>query len=135
MKDGESCILNQSNPARDTLDLIADKWTILVIFALRNGERRFAQLHRDIEGITQKMLIQTLRTMERNGLVERKVYAVVPPRVEYRLSKIGLSLKPLLNLISDWSEENLKKVAAARKAYDRAKKKETAPEAKHSSDK
>lgn len=129
MKDGKPCILSQSNPSRETLDLIADKWTILVIFALRNGERRFAQLHRDIEGITQKMLIQTLRTMERDGLVERKVYPVVPPRVEYRLSKIGLSLKPLLNLISDWSEANLKKVAASRKAYDLAKKKGTALEA------
>ncbi|EIP96605.1 putative transcriptional regulator [Opitutaceae bacterium TAV1] len=124
MKDGEPCLLNQNNPSRETLDLIADKWAVLVIFALREGERRFAQLHRDIEGITQKMLIQTLRGMERDGLVERKVYPVIPPKVEYRLSPLGLSLKPLLALISDWSKANLKKVHAARQRYDRARKKD-----------
>lgn len=123
MRDGEPCLLNQDNPSRETLDLIADKWAVLVIFALREGERRFAQLHRDIEGITQKMLIQTLRSMERDGLVERKVYPVIPPKVEYRLSALGLSLKPLLVLISDWSAANLKKVHAARKVYDRADQK------------
>jgi DNA-binding HxlR family transcriptional regulator len=118
MKDGEPCVISQSNPSRETLDLIADKWTILVIFALRDGEMRFGELHRAIDGITQKMLIQTLRSMERNGLVFRKIYPVVPPKVEYRLSPLGMSLKPLLNLISDWSEENLKKVYDARANFD-----------------
>jgi DNA-binding HxlR family transcriptional regulator len=70
MRDDEPCILDQSNLTLETLNLIADKWVILVIFALRKGERRFAQLNRDIEGVAQKMLIQTLRSMERNGLVE-----------------------------------------------------------------
>lgn len=129
MRDGKPCILDQSNPARETLNLIADKWVILVIFALRNGERRFAQLSRDIEGVTQKMLIQTLRSMERNGLVERKLYAVVPPKVEYRLSPLGTSLKPLLIMIDDWSAENLEKVRAARETFDRRQDKVAAQNA------
>ena len=118
MRDGQPCILDQTNPSRETLDLIADKWTNLVIFALRVGERRLAQLRRDIEGITEKTLIQPLRGMERNGLVQRKIYPVVPPKVEYRLSALGRSLTPLLILISDWSEANLPEVHAARAAFD-----------------
>ena len=118
MRDGQPCILDQTNPSRETLNLIADKWTILVIFALREGGHRFAQLRRDIEGIIEKMLTQTRRGMERNGLVERKVYPVVPPKVEYRLSTLGRSLTPLLILVSDWSEANLPKVHAARLAFD-----------------
>jgi len=118
MRPGEPCILSQDNPARETLDLIADKWSILIIFALRDGELRFAQLHRMIEGITQKMLIQTLRHMERDGLIERRVYPVVPPKVEYKLSELGRSLSPLLILISDWSDAHLKEVYASRQAYD-----------------
>lgn len=119
MRDGEPCILDQTNPSRETLNLIADKWVVLVVFALRDGEKRFAQLHRAIEGVTQKMLIQTLRNMERDGLISRKIYPVVPPKVEYRLSPLGQSLKPLLIAISDWSEANLKKVHAARLAYEK----------------
>jgi DNA-binding HxlR family transcriptional regulator len=72
MRKGTPCILDQTNTSRKTLDLIADKWVILVLFALRNGTRRFAQMHRDIGGITQKMLIQTLRNLERDGLVLAK---------------------------------------------------------------
>lgn len=124
MRNGELCILDQSNPSRETLDLIADKWVVLVVFALRDGEKRFAQLHRAIEGVTQKMLIQTLRNMERDGLISRKIYPVVPPKVEYRLSPLGQSLKPLLIAISDWAEANLKKVHSARSAYEKKSEKQ-----------
>jgi|SRR4029077_15652334 DNA-binding HxlR family transcriptional regulator len=126
MRKGTPCILDQTNTSRKTLDLIADKWVILVLFALRNGTRRFAQMHRDIGGITQKMLIQTLRNLERDGLVSRKVYPVVPPKVEYRLSPLGDSLAPILNAIVDWSHGNLEKVHAARAAYEKKHKEKDA---------
>jgi DNA-binding HxlR family transcriptional regulator len=126
MRKGTPCILDQTNTSRKTLDLIADKWVILVLFALRNGTRRFAQMHRDIGGITQKMLIQTLRNLERDGLVSRKVYPVVPPKVEYRLSPLGDSLAPVLNAIVDWSHGNLEKVRAARAAYEKKHKEKDA---------
>jgi DNA-binding HxlR family transcriptional regulator len=126
MRKGTPCILDQTNTSRKTLDLIADKWVILVLFALRNGTRRFAQMHRDIGGITQKMLIQTLRNLERDGLVSRKVYPVVPPKVEYRLSPLGDSLAPVLNAIVDWSHGNLEKVHAARAAYEKKHKEKDA---------
>jgi DNA-binding HxlR family transcriptional regulator len=126
MRKGTPCILDQTNTSRKTLDLIADKWVILILFALRNGTRRFAQMHRDIGGITQKMLIQTLRNLERDGLVSRKVYPVVPPKVEYRLSPLGDSLAPILNAIVDWSHGNLEKVHAARAAYEKKHKEKDA---------
>ena len=119
MEKGTPCILDQSNASRKTLDLIANKWAILVLFALRNGERRFAQLHKDIGGITEKMLIQTLRNLERDGLIQRKVFAVVPPKVEYRISPLGHSLAPVLDAIVAWSYGNLTKVHAARKAFEK----------------
>jgi DNA-binding HxlR family transcriptional regulator len=110
MKKDAPCILDQTNASRKTLDLIADKWTILVLFALRNGKRRFAELRREIRGVTEKMLIQTLRNLERDGIVARKVYPTVPPRVEYSISELGWSLAPILDAIIDWSYGNLGKV-------------------------
>lgn len=122
-------ILDQTNASRRTLDLIANKWTILVLLALRTDPRRFAELHRDIGGITQKMLVQTLRSMECDGLISRKVYPVVPPKVEYRLTPLGESLEPVLNAIIEWSIENLNKVDTARTAYEKksGEKKTLAP--------
>jgi DNA-binding HxlR family transcriptional regulator len=132
MKKGTPCILDQSNTSRKTLDLIANKWAILILFALRNGERRFAEMHRDIGGITEKMLIQTLRNLERDGLVERKVYPVVPPKVEYRISKLGHSLAPVLDAIVAWSYGNLVKVHAARAAYEKKNARKSAATRKDS---
>ena len=123
--------MDQTNASRKTLDLIADKWTILVLFALRGGKRRFAELHREIGGITEKMLIQTLRNLERDGIVGRRVYPTVPPRVEYNISELGWSLTPVLDAIIDWSHGNLGKVFAARAAYEKKKVREaTLPERK-----
>lgn len=123
---GLPCILDRTTASRRTLDLIADKWVILVLFALQNEPRRFAELHRNIGGVTQKMLVQTLRSMERDGLVSRKIYPVVPPKVEYRLTPLGESLEPILNAIIDWSVENLKKVDASRAAHEKKNGKEKA---------
>ena len=84
-------ILSSQCPTRKVLDLIADKWTTLVIHILAGGTYRYSELHRTIDGISQKMLTQTLRDLESNGLVLRKVYPEVPPRTEYSLTPLGLT--------------------------------------------
>lgn len=105
-------------PTRQVLDLIADKWATLIIGTLEQRARRFAELQRQIDGISQKMLTQTLRALERDGLVQRTVYAEVPPRVEYALTPLGRTLyEPIVALIT-WSEANIDAVKAARERYD-----------------
>jgi DNA-binding HxlR family transcriptional regulator len=107
-------------PTRHVLDVIADKWTTLIIGLLVDRPLRFAELHRQIGGISQKMLTQTLRSLERDGLVQRTVYAQVPPRVEYALTPVGQTIcEPLTALIS-WAEENIKAITAAQQRYDEA---------------
>lgn len=108
-------------PTRKVLDLIADKWATLIIGLLNDEQpQRFAALQRQIGGISQKMLTQTLRRLERDGLVQRKVYPEVPPRVEYALTPLGQTLcEPIAALIR-WSEENIDAVTAAQKYYDEA---------------
>src|SRR5437016_9185601 len=85
-------VLDAQCPSRLVLERIADKWTAIIIQLLSKKTMRYAELHREIGGISQKMLTQTLRSLERDGLVERKVYPVVPPRVEYSLSRLGRTL-------------------------------------------
>ncbi|MES2700486.1 MAG: helix-turn-helix domain-containing protein [Pseudomonadota bacterium] len=98
---------------------VADKWTLLVIEALEEAEcLRFSALARAVPGVSQKMLTQTLRGMEREGLLTRKVYAEVPPRVEYRLTPIGHGLAAAFCPVWVWAEENLPAIEAARIAYD-----------------
>jgi DNA-binding HxlR family transcriptional regulator len=98
---------------------VADKWTMLILEALtEEGELRFTQLSRHVHGISQKMLTQTLRQMERDGMVTRKVHAVVPPRVDYSLTDLGLSLGAAFCGVWIWAEENLPRVEAARQAFD-----------------
>jgi DNA-binding HxlR family transcriptional regulator len=104
--------------AREMLGRVADAWTLLVIDALESGEKRFGQLRREIQGISQKMLTHTLRQLERDGLVTRTVHPVVPPRVDYRLTPLGESLGEAVCGIWLWVEANLEKVQAARGAYD-----------------
>ena len=100
--------------SRRVLALIADKWTAIVVYALAGGTMRFSQLRKEVEGISQKMLTQTLRSLERDGLVERKVYPTVPPKVEYSLTPLGETLKEPLSAICKWSEEHLPEVEANR---------------------
>ena len=98
---------------------VADKWTLLVLEELEeNGALRFTQLSRKIPAVSQKMLTQTLRQMERDGLVDRKVYPVVPPKVEYRLTDLGHGLSESFCGVWRWVEGNLQRVQAARKAFD-----------------
>ena len=106
-------------PTRHVLDLIADKWATLIIGLLNDEQpQRFAALQRQIGGISQKMLTQTLRSLERDGLVQRTVYAQVPPRVEYALTPLGQTLCEPIATIIRWSEENIDAVTAAQKRYD-----------------
>lgn len=91
-------------PVETTLCLISDKWTVLIIRDLLNGTKRFGQLKKSLNGISQKVLTQHLRTMESNGLITRKVYAEVPPKVEYTLTETGISLKPILDIMYDWGK-------------------------------
>lgn len=92
-------------PVETTLLLIGDKWKVLILRDLISGTKRFGELKKSIGSISQKVLTQQLRAMEDDGLLERKVYAEVPPRVEYTLTETGLSLKPILDLMKQWGEE------------------------------
>lgn len=104
--------------SRQVLELIADRWTPLVVYALEDGTMRFGQLLKRIDGISKKMLTQTLRAMERNGLVQRVVYPVVPPVVEYSLTPLGQTLIAPVKALSVWAYEHLQEVAHAQIAYD-----------------
>ena len=95
---------------------VADKWTMILLEVLEeHGEQRFTQIFRRVDGISQKMLTQTLRQMERDGMVTRTVHAVVPPRVDYRLTDLGLSLGEAFCGVWHWAEENLGRVEQARR--------------------
>lgn len=91
-------------PVETTLTLISDKWKVLILRDLMNGTLRFGELKKSIGHVTQKVLTAQLRQMEASGLLTRKVYAEVPPRVEYSLTDLGRSLKPILDAMWDWGE-------------------------------
>ena len=105
-------------PTRRVLDRIGDRWTVLTVGALRDEEVRFSELRRRIDGISQKMLTQTLRGLERDGLVRRTVYPEVPVRVEYALTEAGCTLREPLRALEEWSIEHLGEVAASQAGYD-----------------
>lgn len=105
---------------RRILDRIGDRWTVLIVGALGDGSARFSQLRRRIEGVSQKMLTQTLRGLERDGLVHRTVYPEVPVRVEYTLTEAGRTLCEPLRALQEWSITHLSDVSASQEVYDRA---------------
>jgi DNA-binding HxlR family transcriptional regulator len=102
--------------SRDVLALIADKWSALILYALLGRTLRHAELQRAVGGISQKMLTQTLRSLETDGIVRRVAFPVVPPHVEYSLTALGESLSPLLTEVCRWAEHNLAGIQAARAA-------------------
>ncbi|HEX2312175.1 MAG TPA: helix-turn-helix domain-containing protein [Thermomonospora sp.] len=104
-------------PTRVVLDRIGDKWSVLVVLSLLEGPRRFTGLRDTIGGVTPKVLTQTLRAMERDGLLTRRVFAEVPPRVEYELTPLGRSLREPIQAIADWAERNVTEVMAARERH------------------
>lgn len=103
---------------REVLDRIGDKWSVYVIHMLSAEKRRFSDLHRGIEGISQRMLTVTLRGLERDGLVTRTVYPVVPPRVDYALTPLGETLRETICSLVTWSEEHRADIDVARARYD-----------------
>ena len=96
-------------PVKLTTDVIGGKWKPLILFYLEHGSKRFGELRKLIPGMTKKMLTQHLRDLERDEIIRRKVYAVVPPKVEYSLTKHGESLKPILKLMSAWGTRHRKR--------------------------
>ncbi|MFJ2651550.1 winged helix-turn-helix transcriptional regulator [Streptomyces sp. NPDC087420] len=114
---------------RDVLQRIGDKWSVIVICRLDGAPRRFNELRRLTDGITQRMLSATLRRLERDGLVSRTVHPTVPPRVEYALTERGRGLHAILYRVVDWTEENLAGIEASRAAYDAGAGADTGAEA------
>ncbi|MFD5738872.1 winged helix-turn-helix transcriptional regulator [Streptomyces massasporeus] len=103
---------------RQILDRIADKWSLLVIALLDNRRLRFTELRREIDGVSQRMLTVTLRSLERDGLVKRTVHPVVPPRVDYELTSLGRTLHTTIQSLVTWTEAHQEEIAQARTAYD-----------------
>lgn len=114
MKSAAASVLKPQCPSRVVLDRIADKWTALIIQVLANGTFRYGELRRNIGGISQKMLTQTLRSLERDGLVLRKAHDRMRPRVEYSLTRLGRTLIEPLRTLCRWSERHLAELEANR---------------------
>lgn len=112
-------IYSPNCPTRKVLDLIGDKWTVLVMGVLKHGPQRFSAILHRVEGVSQKMLTQTLREMERNGLVTRTIYAQVPPRVEYELTSVGRTLTEPMAALTRWAEANIETVMSSQAEFDK----------------
>jgi DNA-binding HxlR family transcriptional regulator len=109
-------------PTRQLLDRISDKWVVLVLGLLESGPKRFSALKREIEGISQKMLSQTLRSLEYDGLLVRRAFATVPVTVEYELTSLGKSLNATMQPLLDWASANMGRVQKAREAAGKAQR-------------
>ena len=112
-------VFKQNCPSRHVFDLIGERWTGLVLLALHGETQRFSALRRQIEGISQKMLTQTLRALQREGLLERQAFATVPVTVEYSLTPLGESLCQVIEGLRTWAYANEVCMNSARQAYDR----------------
>ena len=108
-------VFSSQCPSRRVMAVLAEKWTLLVVTQLASGPMRTAQIRRGVDGVSEKMLIQTLRKLEAFGLVSRKSFAEVPPRVEYRLTPLGRSLARLAGLFNRWVERNVVSLLQAEK--------------------
>lgn len=115
-------IVSQCNekcsPEVNVIDSVSGKWTVMIVFMLSEKSRRTGEIKRLVSGISHKVLTQTLRRLERDGVVARKVYPVVPPQVEYSLTSLGASLVDLLSSLRKWAEVHYKEVERARVKYD-----------------
>jgi DNA-binding HxlR family transcriptional regulator len=105
-------------PSRQVLAALSDKWVTLVLTALADGPQRYSQLARRIAGVSQKMLTQTLRTLERDGLLTRTITPSVPVRVDYQITPLGETILPVVAAIKQWSETHIREIHAARANYD-----------------
>ena len=111
-------VMSKHCPSNSVLEMVAGKWQVLILYALRGGKKRYSELQHTVEGISQKMLTQTLRELERNGLVKRTSYPVVPPHTEYELTELGVSLEDIIFRLGGWAEKNIRAVFEARHVYD-----------------
>jgi DNA-binding HxlR family transcriptional regulator len=125
-------VMDPACPTRQVLDRVADKWTMLVVVALGDETLRFSELRRQVGGITQKMLTQTLRGLERDGLVMREVFPTVPVTVRYTLTPLGHSLAEAVAVIREWAYGNIDAIEAARVAYTQPSGAPPTPMAAHS---
>ncbi|ULR45594.1 helix-turn-helix domain-containing protein [Rhizobium sp. K102] len=105
-------------PTRLVLDRLADKWALLILDRLQGGPVRFNHIRREIKGISQKVLSQTLRKLERNGLISRTIFPTVPVTVEYALTPLGRTLTDTVSALTHWAEKNMDAIFAAQRAYD-----------------
>lgn len=113
-------VFNANCPSRTVVEILSDKWAMLLLWSLAREPLRFGELRRRLDGVTQKMLTQTLRSLERNGLVSRTVYPTTPPSVEYALLPLGQSVSGIAQQMCLWAEEHIVEVISARQAYDKA---------------
>ncbi len=118
MSASHNDVRGQCPAVREVLKRVGDKWSVLVVATLGAGRKRFSELRRTIEGISQRMLTLTLKGLERDGLVTRTAYATIPPRVEYELTKLGRSLLVPISQLGEWAAQNRENIQAARKRYD-----------------
>jgi DNA-binding HxlR family transcriptional regulator len=109
-------------PTRQILDRVGDKWAVLILLLVRREPMRFNALRRTIEGISQKILSQVLKSLERDGLIKRRAIATVPVTVEYSITQLGATLANAVDPLRDWAESNLKEVLNAQRRYDAQRK-------------
>ena len=115
-------VLDSHPYLRQTLSLVTDKWVVAVLYILSQGTKRYGEIKKEVGDISQRMLTRTLRDLERNGLVYRQVYPVVPSMVEYSLTSLGKSLVEVVKNFCDWSKDNFQQVEVARKNYENSQK-------------
>ncbi len=118
MEPNESYLPGQCQLVNDVISLVGDKWSVLIIVLLGGGKRRFSDIKRSVDGISQKMLTVTLRGLERDGYVIRTVYPTIPPKVDYELTDLGRDLLVPLRALGQWAIANHDRVADSRAAYD-----------------
>ncbi len=104
------CILDSNCPLRQMFDLVGDRWSSSILFVIGTNVKRYSELQKQIPGVSKKMLTQTLRSLEQAGLVSRKVYAVVPPKTEYRLTPLGKSILKPISGLADWAVAHQKQL-------------------------
>jgi len=110
----------ESCPVRNVLDRLSDKWTTLVVLVLgQYGTLRFNEIRKHMTDVSEKMLTSSLRKLEADGLITRKVYPVIPPKVEYQLTELGTDFLPLINSISDWAFQNMDQILSNREQYEK----------------
>ncbi|MDT7723546.1 MAG: hypothetical protein QOI21_122 [Actinomycetota bacterium] len=109
---------DKSCPTRQLLDRIGDQWTVLIVLVLSDGPMRFTEIGKRVDGISQKMLTQTLRSLVRDGMLKRTAYAVIPPRVDYELTDLGRELVVPLSMLEKWATAHMGQVQEAQDVFD-----------------